>query len=555
MKKHFLLLLSLVSLTTISFAQIPELNVRNTNISMRASGIAKARNYYNNGDYIRAEAMLYSELEKGNFRPNDFLLFANTLNADNKASLALEFFKEYVRVSDNKNATLQIESIFSETKTSYVSRLLETDFPISNPTMYDERVYSSTGGRLLSYGTDCDGNLSNRKEVLQDVVDRPIGSVAFFDYQTKAVISLIDNNQSSLYLIYQKKGKWKKPIKLFTDKPGNYAFPFIDEVNNTLYFSSDRSNGFGGYDIYISSIMDKSFSPPINMGNEINSSGNEINPTVTNDWLYLSSNGHISKGGYDLFKYKNLGDFNVIFANCTDLNTRDNDLGLVPNGKNQFLVTRGNNDVISLYSLSKPAVASTFSGNVIDDNGNPLQNAFVLINSKNNIGNYSTTSSTGKFIHKSGQVTSNISGIVMADGYETSSFDATSDQSVTIRLIKIKPIEIIKEVEIIVYSNDTSATEVTETIIPDTLFERESSSTQPDRGLYYIIIGSTYNYAQAYDYWNEWISSFSGAEILEYDNGLYRIGFYGGKDEDQVLSLFNEARKLKNDVWILRPEN
>ena len=567
MDKRFLNLLFLLLTSLWVFAQLPELNVRNLNISENASGIEKARNFYDKGEYIMAEAMLYSELEKGNFKPNDFLLFANTLNVDNKPSLAKEFFKEYATASGNKNASAQIESMFSGVRTSFVAKSIETDFPLENPTMKDGKVYSAVGGRLMSYEKDCDGNLSNRKEVLGGVIDKPIGSASFFSDNTKAVVSVLEKGKSSLYFVYQKKGKWKKPVKLFSEVSGNNGFPFVDEASNTLYFSSDRANGFGGYDIYVSSISGKSFSSPINMGTEVNTGGNEINPTVTSDWLYLSSNGHISKGGYDLYKYKNLGDFNTIFVNCSDLNTQGNDLAIVPTSKNQFFVSRSTLDGIELVNISKPAIANTFTGNVIDEAGKPVNNASVLLNAQNGMGNFSSTNEEGKFIYRSTENVANYSGSVIADGYESVEFNSESSNSPVIQLIKVKPVEIIKEITKTVSASSSSGIvtaptvgthieqEVSEVIIPETAGESEASSSRPDRGLYYIIIGSSYNYAQAYDFWNKWIGKFSGAEILEYGNGLYRIGYYAGDSEENAMRSFNEAKKLKKDIWILRPKN
>jgi hypothetical protein len=47
--------------------------------------------------------------------------------------------------------------------------------------------------------------------------------------------------------------------------------PFIDSKNN-LYFSSDRIQGFGGMDIYVSEYNNKFFAAPKNLGESINTS-------------------------------------------------------------------------------------------------------------------------------------------------------------------------------------------------------------------------------------------------------------------------------------------
>ncbi|MFY9282007.1 MAG: hypothetical protein WAO92_08385, partial [Bacteroidia bacterium] len=70
-----------------------------------------------------------------------------------------------------------------------------------------------------------------------------------------------------------------------------------------------------------------------------------------------------------------------------------------------------------------------------------------------------------------------------------------------------------------------------------------------------IILGSAYNYSKAYEFWNEWLAVFEDAEILAYENDLYRIGFFAGSTEEQVTRNFNIAKEKKQDIWILRQAN
>jgi outer membrane protein OmpA-like peptidoglycan-associated protein len=61
--------------------------------------------------------------------------------------------------------------------------------------------------------------------------------------------------------------------------------------------------GFGGTDIWYSQLQaDGIWGKPMNAGSVINSTGNEMFPTITStDTLYFSSNGHIGMGGSDIF--------------------------------------------------------------------------------------------------------------------------------------------------------------------------------------------------------------------------------------------------------------
>ena len=572
MSKHVYLVIAFIGFlsTSISIAQIPEINVLKSKASQPFTGIEKARQFYNSGDYIVAEALLYSELEKGNFTPNDFLLFANTLNIDNKPALAKEFYKVYAKESNRLTISEQIDRVLSS-NVSYSANPVNTEYQLSNPSVFGDKLYTEINGLMMMYDQDCDGNLKNRTEVLQDITNMPFGSISYFDNGNKAVASFISRakNTSSLYLLNKSKGKWKKPSKIFEGN-ANYAFPHLDVATNTLYFSSDKEGGYGGYDVYLSNFNGASFDNPVNMGDRLNSAGNEINPTITEDWLYVSSNGHVSKGGYDLYKYKNLGDFNIIFLNCIELNTQQNELSLINLSRTKFLITREVNGEHKLLSVDRPKVISSLYGNVIDKKGRGIANAYIIMNTDDGMGIFAVTDVNGNFIYKSDKNIAEYEGIVMADGYESSSFITALDQNLSVQLTKIKPIEIVKLVERQTQVQITAGSEPTlvanlsvgakvlskpnEVTISEFNDQRQTFS-RPDRGLYYIIIGSSYSYSQAYDFWTTWLPSFNGAEILEYDNDLYRIGFYAGSSEEQAMQTFNESRLKKKDIWILRPKN
>src|SRR5690606_25746235 len=70
-----------------------------------------------------------------------------------------------------------------------------------------------------------------------------------------------------------------------------------------LYFSSDRSGGYGGTDLYVVDISsDGTLGVPKNLGPKINTSGRESFPYINADnELYFSSDGHFGLGGYDVF--------------------------------------------------------------------------------------------------------------------------------------------------------------------------------------------------------------------------------------------------------------
>ncbi|MFM9983801.1 MAG: tetratricopeptide repeat protein [Flavobacteriales bacterium] len=78
----------------------------------------------------------------------------------------------------------------------------------------------------------------------------------------------------------------------------------ITADGNTLYFVSERPEGLGQGDIYVSSKKNGQWTSPKNLGDVINTDNDEkfvfIHPNGKT--LYFSSNGHQTMGSYDIFK-------------------------------------------------------------------------------------------------------------------------------------------------------------------------------------------------------------------------------------------------------------
>ena len=108
-------------------------------------------------------------------------------------------------------------------------------------------------------------------------------------------------------------GVWSEPenigniVNLST---ANQIDPFITVDGNTLYFSSDRNSGQGGYDIWVThKSKNGSWLKPTNLGKRVNTPLNEYSPYLhpDNNSFYFSSNGWKGFGGQDLF-YLNLNE-------------------------------------------------------------------------------------------------------------------------------------------------------------------------------------------------------------------------------------------------------
>lgn len=111
------------------------------------------------------------------------------------------------------------------------------------------------------------------------------------------------------------------------------AHPAISPDELTLYFVSDMDGGVGGKDLWMVSRKTKSddFGEPENLGNVINTPGDEMFPYVHPDGtLYFSSNGHPGLGGLDIFKAKKDAKGNWTVENLRmPINSPYDDFGIV----------------------------------------------------------------------------------------------------------------------------------------------------------------------------------------------------------------------------------
>lgn len=85
----------------------------------------------------------------------------------------------------------------------------------------------------------------------------------------------------------------------------NDRCPFVN--GQFMVFTSDRPGGYGGYDLYYSTLENDQWSQPVNFGEDINTEFDEFRPVVVhvdefkNDLMIFSSNRPGGLGGYDLY--------------------------------------------------------------------------------------------------------------------------------------------------------------------------------------------------------------------------------------------------------------
>lgn len=124
------------------------------------------------------------------------------------------------------------------------------------------------------------------------------------DYKAKKDKNFV--NRAKIYFATGHDTKWSS-IKEFQYNSDEYsvAHPCISPDGNTLFFTSDMPGGQGGKDLWMCKKNGEAWDKPVNLGVDINTSGDEMFPNVRKDGnLFFASNGLAGLGGLDIFSAK-----------------------------------------------------------------------------------------------------------------------------------------------------------------------------------------------------------------------------------------------------------
>ncbi|PKP24906.1 MAG: hypothetical protein CVU06_04530 [Bacteroidetes bacterium HGW-Bacteroidetes-22] len=240
---------------------------------------------------------------------------------------------------------------------------------------------------------------------------------------------------------------WSEPteVDLGGDSTSVIGHPTLTEDELTIVFSAEFPGGKGGKDLWTANRKRKTdkFSKPRNLGDIINTPGNELFPFLRGDTLlYFSSDGHPGLGGLDIFKTWMLkqgeDDGNANWKEpvnmSTPINSTFDDYSIYfnPEAMEEGLFTsnrpggRGGDD---LYSFVIQPLIFTLTGIVRDDRTiQPVQGVLVMMEGSDGKSFRSTTSEVGAYTFNKNQVLPNTSYklTVSKDGYFTATGEETT---------------------------------------------------------------------------------------------------------------------------------
>ena len=174
-------------------------------------------------------------------------------------------------------------------------------------------------------------------------------------------------------------------VELTKDTLSCFAHPAVSPDGQWLYFVSDMPGGKGGLDIWRVRITSAGYGGVENLGEPINTPGNEMFPTFRpNGDLYFSSDGHPGMGGLDIFiAHPGKTGRYVLEHPGYPLNSQGDDFGMTFEGvKNRGFFSSNRGDGRGwdhIYSFVNPEIVQSVKGWVYEQEGYELPAAQVYM--------------------------------------------------------------------------------------------------------------------------------------------------------------------------------
>lgn len=351
--------------------------------------------YYNyamvlktNGKYVESHTAMdkFNELNPSDLRAKSYMAskaeFAGLLVDDGKYKI--EHLKINTDADDFGTSFYQNRIVFASTRAN--AKIIK-------------RKYNWNGKPFLNlYVSDLNGSeLKKPKNFDKSLNGKMHDGTASFSSNGMYMAFTRNNNQDKspdkvvelqIWFSSYQKGKWSKPEAfVFNNNEYSVGQPYLTSNGNTMYFTSDMPSGYGGADLYKVTKDEKgSWSKPENLGDKINTEGDEMFPFLEekSGMLYFSSNGRFGLGGLDIFiSPVNGSSFGTAYNACAPLNTRCDDFALIVDGntnKGYFSSNRiGGSGDDDIYSVDFLNVSKLIQGIAKDKNDHAIPKTFITL--------------------------------------------------------------------------------------------------------------------------------------------------------------------------------
>lgn len=341
-----------------------------------------------NGDYKKAVLSYTTYLQ---YKPDD-VLARNGLEGCTMAPIWKKRPTLY---------TVKKEPLFNGRRTDYCPMLAGDDMDrlylsSTRPQATGNEISGITGikaGDIFVAGKDENGKWQ-QPELLESEVNSEYdeGACAFSPdgktmYFTRCTYDPDYPRYAQIYTSQRSDASWSAPklLEITRDTLSSYAHPTLSPDGDWLYFTSDMPGGLGGTDIWRIRIGEHGLGGVENLGEPINTPGNEMFPSFRpNGELYFSSDGHVGMGGLDLFKAKQDSTGIWTVENLkVPMNSAGDDFGMTFDGLHNrgfFSTNRGDaRGWDHIMSFECPEVLITVKGWVYEKDGYELPEGLVYM--------------------------------------------------------------------------------------------------------------------------------------------------------------------------------
>jgi tetratricopeptide (TPR) repeat protein/outer membrane protein OmpA-like peptidoglycan-associated protein len=231
--------------------------------------------------------------------------------------------------------------------------------PLYNYTNYSRNSPNDTRKLIKTYDVKSIGNQFIKGQVFNAFKSDKtnLGAVSFTAdgkraYYTRNQKKSFNTYQLEIWEAILKDGKWMNAHKMFfNNSKFSYFHPAITPDGKRLYYVTDDNTGEGGTDIYyVERNEDGSWKNTVNLGQDINTAGNELFPTFYEGNLFLSSNGHPGLGGLDIYRLIKGTNGEPVLKNMGyPINSSKDDFAFSIQGNKGFFSTNrnGSDDILS----------------------------------------------------------------------------------------------------------------------------------------------------------------------------------------------------------------
>jgi peptidoglycan-associated lipoprotein len=248
---------------------------------------------------------------------NSFVSMAENEDLKNEASNELRGILLMEKYPENIEAAIAFasESVNSPSAESSPAAYMDGSLYFTSQNTKAPTVLDGSAGdyhaKIFSASRAPDGSFSkaiplddaiNRADFYNTGVSFSEDGQRMYFTRAKYIANKLDNSQ--IFMSKRQNDGWSTPYPVDAVNDGNRScHPYEGELfgSKVLYFATDIPGGRGGFDIYYSPIKGETYGKPVNLGEKINTKGNEISPFYKDGALYFASNGHPGMGGFDNF--------------------------------------------------------------------------------------------------------------------------------------------------------------------------------------------------------------------------------------------------------------